>query len=79
MDSFAVRMSQFSITVQFLIDKRSAFDSCIQKAFFSRHLRPWYARFAEQMARAPSANFYRVVGELAKTFLDTEAALFETY
>jgi TorA maturation chaperone TorD len=51
----------------------------VQKAFFSRHLRPWYARFAEQMARAPSANFYRVVGELAKTFLDTEAALFETY
>ncbi len=50
-----------------------------QKAFFTRHLRPWYARFAEQLAKAPSANFYRAVGELAKTFLDTEAALFETY
>ena len=51
----------------------------VQKAFFARHLRPWYARFAEQLAKAPSANFYRAVGELAKTFLDTEAALFETY
>jgi TorA maturation chaperone TorD len=51
----------------------------VQKAFFTRHLRPWYARFADQLARAPSANFYRAVGELAKRFLDTEAELFETY
>ena len=51
----------------------------VQKAFFTRHLRPWYARFAEQLAKAPSANFYRAAGELTKTFLDTEAALFETY
>jgi TorA maturation chaperone TorD len=51
----------------------------VQKAFFTRHLRPWYARFAEQLAKAPSANFYRAVGELAETFLDTEAELFETY
>lgn len=51
----------------------------VQKGFFARHLRPWYARFAEQLAKAPSANFYRAVGDLAKTFLDTEAALFETY
>ena len=51
----------------------------IQKAFFTRHLRPWYARFTEQLAKAPSANFYRAAGELTRTFLDTEAALFETY
>ena len=51
----------------------------VQKAFFTRHLRPWYARFAEQLAKAPSANFYRAAGELTKTFLDTEAALFEIY
>ena len=51
----------------------------VQKAFFTRHLRPWYARFAEQLAKAPSANFYRAAAELTKTFLDTEAALFETY
>ena len=51
----------------------------VQKAFFTRHLRPWYARFAEQLAKAPSANFYRTAGELTKTFLDTEAALFEIY
>ncbi len=51
----------------------------VQKAFFTRHLRPWYARFAEQLAKAPSANFYRAAGNLTKAFLDTEAALFETY
>jgi TorA maturation chaperone TorD len=51
----------------------------VQKDFFTRHLRPWYARFGEQLAKAPSANFYRVVAELTKTFLDTETALFETY
>jgi TorA maturation chaperone TorD len=51
----------------------------VQKAFFTRHLRPWYVRFSEQLAKAPSANFYRAAGELTKTFLDTEAALFETY
>jgi TorA maturation chaperone TorD len=51
----------------------------IQKAFFTRHLRPWYARFAEQLAKAPSANFYRAAAGLTKTFLDTEATLFETY
>lgn len=51
----------------------------IQKAFFTRHLQPWYARFAEQLAKAPSANFYRAAAELTKTFLDTEATLFETY
>jgi TorA maturation chaperone TorD len=51
----------------------------VQKTFFTRHLRPWYARFAEQLAKAPSANFYHAAGELTKTFLDTEAELFETY
>jgi TorA maturation chaperone TorD len=51
----------------------------VQKAFFTRHLRPWYARFAEQLAKAPNANFYRAAAELTRTFLDTEAALFETY
>ena len=51
----------------------------IQKAFFTRHLRPWYGRFAEQLAKAPSANFYRAAAELTRAFLDTEATLFETY
>lgn len=51
----------------------------IQKAFFMRHLQPWYARFTGQLAQASSANFYRVAGELATAFLDTEAASFEIY
>lgn len=51
----------------------------VQKAFFARHLQPWYERFTEQLANAPSASFYRAVAELARAFLDTEAALFEAY
>lgn len=50
-----------------------------QKWFFARHLRPWYPRFVGQLCSAPSANFYRVAGELAQAFLDTEAACFEAY
>ena len=50
-----------------------------QKRFFARHLRPWYPRFVGQLCSAPSANFYRVAGELAQAFLDTEAACFEAY
>lgn len=50
-----------------------------QKAFFVHHLQPWYPRFIGQLCSAPSANFYRVAGELAQAFLDTEAAYFEAY
>ncbi len=50
-----------------------------QKRFFARHLQPWYPRFTGQLCSAPSANFYRVAGELARAFLDTEAAYFEAY
>lgn len=48
-----------------------------QKAFFSRHLRPWYAQFAEALQAAPSANYYRAVARLLKDFLDIEAQAFE--
>lgn len=50
-----------------------------QKGFFARHLQPWYPRFIGQLCGAPSARFYRVAGELAQAFLDTESACFEAY
>jgi len=48
-----------------------------QRAFFSRHLRPWYAKFAAQLQAAPSANYYRAVARLLHAFLDVEAQAFE--
>lgn len=48
-----------------------------QKEFFERHLKPWYARFATELAQAPSANYYRAVARLLKDFLDIEAQAFE--
>ena len=48
-----------------------------QKAFFGRHLRPWYARFATELEKAPSANYYRAVARLLKDFLDIEAQAFD--
>jgi TorA maturation chaperone TorD len=48
-----------------------------QRAFFGRHLQPWYARFADELAVAPSANYYRAVARLLKDFLDIEAQAFD--
>ena len=48
-----------------------------QRAFFERHLRPWYAKFAAQLEAAPSANYYRPVARLLRAFLDVEAQAFD--
>jgi TorA maturation chaperone TorD len=48
-----------------------------QCAFFDRHLRPWYPKFAAQLAGAPSANYYRAVAQLLRAFLDVEAQAFD--
>jgi TorA maturation chaperone TorD len=48
-----------------------------QRAFFARHLRPWYAKFAAELVAAPSANYYRAVARLLKDFLDIEAQAFD--
>lgn len=48
-----------------------------QRAFFARHLQPWYARFANDLVAAPSANYYRAVARLLKDFLDIEAQAFD--
>ena len=52
-------------------------DLARQRAFFTRHLQPWYARFANALETAPSANYYRAVARLLKDFLDIEAQAFD--
>ena len=48
-----------------------------QRAFFDRHLRPWYPKFAAQMAAAPSANYYRAVATLLRAYMDVEEQAFD--
>lgn len=48
-----------------------------QRAFFGRHLRPWYDKFSAQLEAAPSANYYRAVARLVHAFMDVEAHAFD--
>lgn len=48
-----------------------------QRAFFGRHLQPWYTKFSAQLEAAPSANYYRAVARLMCAFMDVEAQAFE--
>ncbi|HWQ39719.1 MAG TPA: molecular chaperone TorD family protein [Burkholderiales bacterium] len=50
-----------------------------QKAFFFRHLKPWYTKLAARVEQTEGANFYRNVVALTRVFLDTESAQFENY
>jgi TorA maturation chaperone TorD len=45
-----------------------------QRAFFARHLEPWYGQLCGAVAAAPDADFYRRVAALARSFLDIEKA-----
>jgi len=47
-----------------------------QRAFFVRHLQPWYARLADALAASPQASFYARVGALARAFFDVESEAF---
>ncbi|KON81623.1 molecular chaperone TorD family protein [Azoarcus sp. PA01] len=47
-----------------------------QRAFFVRHLQPWYARLADALAASPRASFYARVGALARAFFDIEREAF---
>jgi TorA maturation chaperone TorD len=44
----------------------------VQAGFFSRHLAPWIGRFFRDMQQAPSARFYRAVGQLGEQFVALE-------
>ena len=48
-----------------------------QRAFYGRHLAPWYGRLADSLEAAPGADFYAKAGSLLRAFLDLERAAFE--
>jgi len=48
-----------------------------QRAFFARHIAPWYADFAHALAQAPGADFYAKVGALLLAFMDIEREAFD--
>lgn len=43
-----------------------------QRNFFNGHLAPWLGRFFVDLQQAPSARFYRAVGQLGEQFIDLE-------
>ncbi|WP_209424740.1 molecular chaperone TorD family protein [Pararhodobacter sp. SW119] len=47
-----------------------------EAAFFRRHLAPWAAQFFDDLAIAPSADFYRPVAEIGRLLVDIEARAF---
>lgn len=51
-------------------------DFATQKAFFERHLAPWFGRFFTDLQSAESANFYRSVSTLGQAFLAIEQQYF---
>jgi TorA maturation chaperone TorD len=44
----------------------------VQAGFFERHVAPWMGRFFRDMQQAPSARFYRAVGQLGEQFVELE-------
>jgi len=44
--------------------------------FFKHHLKPWMARFFDDMANLQQAKFYQVVGQFGAGFIKLETALF---
>lgn len=45
-------------------------------AFFTRHIEPWAMRFFEDLAIAPSSDFYKSVAALGSAFLTVESSAF---
>jgi TorA maturation chaperone TorD len=62
-------------TMRLLIEENMPLER--QGSFFRSHLAPWGINFAAQLARAPSARFYRPVAELARTFFEIEGQAFD--
>lgn len=59
-----------------LADGSVAAHAVSERDFFARHLAPWAGRFFTDLAGAPSAGFYRAVGDLGATFVAIEARAF---
>jgi TorA maturation chaperone TorD len=48
----------------------------VQSQFYARHMEPWMGRFFRDLQQAPSAHFYRAVGQLGEQFMDVETRAF---
>ncbi|MBQ1202240.1 MAG: molecular chaperone TorD family protein [Loktanella sp.] len=48
-----------------------------QAAFFNRHIAPWAAQMFDDLAIAPSAQFYRPIAEIGRLLTDIEARAFQ--
>ena len=48
-----------------------------QAVFFETHIGPWMTRFFRDMQEAPSARFYRAVGQLGEQFINTDQRYLE--
>lgn len=57
---------------------RAQFDAPAQaqREMFDKHLRPWIGRFFADLEMAETANFYRAVGALGRTFIEIETEAF---
>jgi TorA maturation chaperone TorD len=47
-----------------------------QAAFFARHIAPWAGQFFDDLAVAPSADFYRPLAEVGRLIVDIENRAF---
>lgn len=47
-----------------------------EAAFFARHVQPWAGQFFDDLAVAPSADFYRPVAEIGRLLIDIETRAF---
>jgi len=48
-----------------------------QSEFFDRHIGCWAGRFFEDLEKAKSAEFYKVVGTLGRAFMEIETTAFQ--
>ena len=47
-----------------------------EAGFFARHVEPWAAQFFADLAKAPSAGFYKAVADVGATWIETETRAF---
>ncbi|MGA0777163.1 MAG: TorD/DmsD family molecular chaperone [Gemmobacter sp.] len=47
-----------------------------EAGFFARHIEPWAAQFFDDLAQAPSADFYRAVAEVGALWIGIETRAF---
>lgn len=59
-------------TMSLIIDSGEEISFDTQRNFFSEHIAPWMDRFFNDLQQAPSARFYRAVGQLGEQFMEIE-------